>query len=116
MNRYRKGVLRKAVNQLKLKKVTKEALFNLVIELEQSWEEKVVTLQEQLTIQQTDSKRLAEAAHGVLRTIRRLNNKSHLIELWDALKPFDVIPVAIYVNPQDVLAVQPKGPRRGKKQ
>lgn len=116
MNRYRKGVLRKAINQLKLKKVTKDALFHLVTEIEEIWEMKVDGLQTQLTTQEVHTKRLAEAAHGVIQRTRRLN-KPHLMELWNALKPFDVIPVAVYVNPQEVVpAVQPKGPRRGKKQ
>ncbi len=94
----------------------KTALLDVVLELEENWEASVTKLQEELIIERAQSKRLANAAHGVIQKIRRLN-KPHLMELWNALKPFDVIPVAIYVNPQEVVpAVQPKGPRRGKKQ
>lgn len=116
MNKARKAVLRKAIKSLKLKQVTKDALLNLVVHVEETWEEQVETLKARLEKQTIESARLAAAAHGVIQKIRRLN-KPHLMELWNALKPFDVIPVAIYVNPQEVVpAVQPKGPRRGKKQ
>lgn len=58
--------------------------------------------------------RLAKAAHAVLSRIRRLN-KPHLMELWNALKPFDVIPVALYVAPYIELPKNPKMSEAGSK-